>query len=157
LWSAAAEALGELSQPALVGMLERGERWLYRNAAAVTATTRPFCREIDEAAGRPVAVHLPNGALDELLARPVRPLPPGGPFSVGYVGNLGIAQGLSIVFDAADELRGDDVRFLLVGDGPLAAELHRRRERDGLANVELRGQVPTDSVGEVLDGCHALL
>jgi glycosyltransferase involved in cell wall biosynthesis len=157
LWSAAAEALGELSQPALVRMLERGETWLYRNAAAVTATTRPFCREIDEAAGRPVSVHLPNGALDELLARPVRPLPPGGTFTVGYVGNLGIAQGLSIVFDAAAELRADDVRFLLVGDGPLAAELRARVEREALDNVELRGQVPTEQVGEVLDGCHALL
>ena len=48
-------------------------------------------------------MHVPNGALDELIA--LAPVPsPEGAFIVGYTGNLGIAQGLGIVFDAAERL-----------------------------------------------------
>lgn len=156
LWPAAAGALGEVSNPKLLRMLERGEQWLYRSATAVTATTRPFCRHIDAVAGRPVAVHLPNGALDALIALPDRP-PSADGFIVGYAGNLGIAQGLRIVLDAAEHLRGSEVQFRLVGAGPLAAELECDREVRGLGNVSIEATVPVEHVGEFLRSCHALL
>ncbi len=82
LWPAAAEALGELGNRRVLRAFERAERWLYRNAAAVTATTRPFCRHIDSVAGRPIAWHVPNGALDALVAMPDQPTTPGtAPFA----------------------------------------------------------------------------
>lgn len=156
VWPAAAEALGELSSPGLVRTLERGERWLYRASAAVTATTRPFTRHIDRLAGRPVSIHLPNGALDDLVQLPERPPPARTPFVVGYAGNLGIAQGLDIVLDAAERL-GEDCRFVLVGGGPLTDRLRAECVRRRLENVELRPPVPVDEVGEFLQDCHALL
>ena len=158
IWPAAAEALGELSDPRIVRALERLERWLYLHAAALTATTRPFCRHIDAIAGRPVAEHIPNGALDELIALPEPPARrDGAPFLVGYAGNFGIAQGLGIVLDAAARLRDAPVRFVLVGGGPLRAQLEDERSRRGLGNVELRPPVPVEDVGPVLQACDALL
>lgn len=157
LWPAAAEALGELSNRRLIRFFERAERWLYRSAARVTATTRPFCTHIDAAAGRPVSVHLPNGALDELLEREPTPPAANGTFTVGYAGNFGIAQGLRIVLDAAERLRGEPVRFVLVGDGPLAAQLREERRRRGLEAVEIRPALPVSEVGGFLESCNALL
>lgn len=157
LWPAAAQALGELSGPRAVAALERAERWLYRTARCVTATTRPFCRHIDEVAGRPVSVHLPNGALDELVSGECRAAPSNGVFTVGYAGNLGIAQGLRIVLDAADELRGEDVRFVVVGDGPESDELRAERARRGLDSVEFRPGMPVSDIGSFLQSCNALL
>jgi glycosyltransferase involved in cell wall biosynthesis len=157
LWPAAAEALGELSNPRVITMFEGVERWLYRNAAAVTATTRPFCRHIDSVAGKSIASHVPNGALDSLVALPNRPPPSHVPFRVGYFGNFGIAQGLGIVFEAARLLAGDPVEFLLVGAGPLEAELRARAAELGLTNVVLRQTVDTNQVGDLLLSCHALL
>ncbi len=157
LWPAAAEALGELSNARVVRAFERAERWLYRSAAAVTATTRPFCRHIDAAAGRQVATHIPNGALDHLVALPERPPPTDGPFRIGYFGNFGIAQGLDIALDAARELAQEPIAFTLVGGGPREAELRHRIGELGLTNVELRPAVPPDHVGESLLACHALL
>ena len=141
----------------MIRQVERAERWLYRHAAAATATTRPFCRHIDRLAGRPIATHLPNGALDQLIDAPPRHPPPAGPFIVGYTGNLGIAQGLSIIPDAAAELRSENVRFLVVGDGPVRASLRSEVERRELAAIEMRPVVPVEEVGDVLRGCHALL
>jgi glycosyltransferase involved in cell wall biosynthesis len=158
LWPAVAEALGELSAPSVMSMFEWSERRLYRFAQRVTATTRPFCRHIDRVAGWPISVHLPNGARDELLELPERaPSRNGRPFTIGYAGNLGIAQGLQIIFDAAECLRADDIRFLLVGDGPLAEELRQRRERRALDAIDLRPPVPVEEVGDILLECDALL
>ena len=157
LWPAAAMALGEISNPRVIGQLERAERWLYRHAAAATATTRPFCRHIDGLAGRPIASHLPNGALDQLINTPLVPAPASGPFVLGYAGNLGIAQGLSIIPDAAAALRGEDIRFLVVGDGPVSATLRSDIERRDLTAIEMRPIVPVEEVGDVLCECHALL
>jgi colanic acid biosynthesis glycosyl transferase WcaI len=158
IWPAAAEALGELSNARVIAALERGERWLYRHSAAVTATTRSFCRHIDAVAARPISVHLPNGALDALLDLP-EPAPGArsASFTVAYAGNLGIAQGLGIVLDAADLLREAPVRFVLVGDGPKAADLRLERERRRLDNVELRPSIPVDAVGSFLAGADAVL
>jgi glycosyltransferase involved in cell wall biosynthesis len=158
LWPAAAQALGELSNPRLLALFERAERALYRQAAAVTATTRPFCEHIDASAGEAKSVHLPNGALDSLVALPETEPPPPDPFTVGYAGNIGIAQGLGIALDAAEELRDSPVRFVLLGDGPRKRELQADAERRGLQrSVEFRPGVPVDDVPAFLQSCHALL
>jgi len=157
IWPAAAEALGELSHPRLVRTFERAEAWLYRRAARVTATTRPFCEHIDRIAGRRVSVHLPNGALDELLAMPDRSPAQGNGFVVGYAGNLGIAQGLDIVLDAAERLRDLNARFVLVGDGPVGDHLRTEQRTRRLSNVEIRHSVPVSEVGSFLQDCDALL
>jgi colanic acid biosynthesis glycosyl transferase WcaI len=157
LWPAAAEALGELSNPRIIRVFEVVERWLYRHAAEVTATTRPFCRHIDSVAGAEVATHIPNGALDRLVSLPERPPPAGDPFRIGYFGNFGIAQGLGIVLDAARALSGEPFEFLLVGGGPLEAELRARVAELGLTNVAVRPVVETARVGELMLSCHALL
>jgi glycosyltransferase involved in cell wall biosynthesis len=156
IWPAAAEALGELSSHRTIAAAERAERWLYRAASRVTATTCPFCEHIDRLAGRDVSVHVPNGALDELLDLPLTAAS-NGTFVVGYTGNLGIAQGLGIVFDAAERLRDENVRFVLVGDGPLSAELRAERDRRGLDQVDIRRAVPVAEIAGVMQDCNALL
>lgn len=158
LWPAAAEALGELSDARLIRSLERAERWLYRTAARVTATTVPFCAHIDRVSGQAKSVHIPNGALDELLDVRTPERTGDGPFNVGYAGNLGIAQGLGIVLDAAELLRSEPVRFTLVGEGPLKRQLAEEIGRRGLERqVELRPSVPVTEIGEVLASFDALL
>jgi len=157
LWPAAAEALGELSNARLIRAFEHAERWPYRSAERVTATTRPFCTHIDAVAGRATAMHLPNGALDSLVELPYRPPDGDGPLCIGYAGNFGIAQGLDIVTDAAERLRDRDIRFILLGDGPQRAEIERRCSEASLDKIELRPGVPVEEVGRFLQSCDALL
>lgn len=157
LWPAAAEALGELNNRHVIAALGRAERWLYHSAYRVTATTRPFCHHIDAVAGRPVSTHLPNGALDALVALADTAPPAREPFTVGYAGNLGIAQGLRIAIDAAERLKNEPVRFILLGDGPLASDLRAEATRRRLEGIEFRPAVPVEEVGPFLQSCHALL
>lgn len=157
IWPAAAQALGELSNERVIRFFERVERHLYRHAARVTTTTLAFCRHIDDVAGRPVSVHLPNGASDAMIAEPYAEPATAGPLTVGYVGNLGIAQGLDILPDAAALLRDQPVRFLVVGGGPRRQALTDRVDADGLSAVEIRPPVDREDVSSVLRGCDALL
>jgi glycosyltransferase involved in cell wall biosynthesis len=157
IWPAAAEALGELSNRRVLSAFEGAEKWMYKRSARVTATTKPFCRHIDRIAGWPVSVHLPNGALDELVALPDEPRVRGPDFVLGYAGNLGIAQGLGIVLDAAEHLRGEPVRLVMVGEGPLSAQLREEVRARRLENVELRQGIPVTQVASFLRSCDALL
>jgi glycosyltransferase involved in cell wall biosynthesis len=92
-----------------------------------------------------------------LLELPDRAPLGNGVFTVGYVGNLGIAQGLGILLDAAESLRDEPVQFTLVGGGPLTEELRSQALARGLTNFELRPGVPTKEVGPVLQSCDALV
>lgn len=157
VWTIALQAVDVGGQRRLLDLAARGERLLFSSARGVTATTRAFCEHIDAVVGRPVAEHLPNGVSDALLALPGRERPDEGPFVVGYAGNFGLLHRLDVVLDAAELLRSDDVRFVLVGSGPTGEALRRTREERGLDAVELRPTVPVERLGDVLMDCDVLL
>ena len=79
-------------------------------------------------------------------------------FNVVFSGNLGTAQGLETVLDAAELLLDlPDARFVLVGSGQrsawLAEEIHRRR----LENMQLTGRFAPEHVPAILAQASALL
>lgn len=75
---------------------------------------------------------------------------------MGYAGNLGIAQGLGTVLDAADALRDQPVQFVL-SDGAVKQQLQHDAHARALANVAFSPGIPVSEVGEFLQSCDALL
>ena len=120
----------------------------------MTATTRPFCAP-HRPRRRPRGQRAPAERRARRAARAAGPppAPPGRPFVVGYAGNLGIAQGLGIVLDAAERLRDASVRFVLVGDGPVGGAPARAQARAAVStNVEFRPASPSREVGALPAG-----
>lgn len=81
-------------------------------------------------------------------------------FNILYAGNLGAAQALEHVIEAAHlvKQRGDArVRFVFVGAGVEAARLKARAEELALDNVQFFQQVPVDQVGAILKAADGLL
>lgn len=68
-------------------------------------------------------------------------------FTVVYAGNLGNAQNLSILLEAADKLPA--VQFVIFGSGGLENEIRTRIEQEGLANVSLLPLQPYERVSQV--------
>lgn len=99
---------------------------------------------------RPVAV-IPQFGVDPELFRPVPEDQVGSrPFTVGYLGRLVEQKGLADLVQAAAGLAGEP-RLVLIGAGPLEAELRGRAERLGLgARLELRPAVPSTLVPKEL-------
>jgi glycosyltransferase involved in cell wall biosynthesis len=81
-------------------------------------------------------------------------------FVVLYAGALGPANGLEIVLDAADALRGSRALFVVVGDGKARGELVRSTEERGLDNVLWIPAQPKDRIPAFIaaaDACLATL
>ena len=68
-------------------------------------------------------------------------------FTVVYAGNLGNAQNISIILDAASLL--PEVQFALFGTGGLETEIRSRIEKEGLMNVHLNPLQPMERVSQV--------
>ena len=68
-------------------------------------------------------------------------------FHVVYAGNLGNAQNINIVVDAAARLRdNENVEFVVFGSGGLENEIRARVEADGLKNLRLLPLQPVERV-----------
>lgn len=85
----------------------------------------------------------------------------GGKFTCAYVGTIGMAHGLEVVLAAAEKLKQshqNDFAFLLVGDGARRAELERRADILGIADVvRFTGLLPKKSMPDVLASCDCML
>lgn len=145
--------LGMIRKPWLITALRAVESFAYRHCTALTVICEPF-RTHAVNRGAPVErVHVVANWVD--TAR-IRPGPDGGAirreagldsgqFVALWAGTLGFVSGAGVVIDAAQLLRDDPhVRFLIVGDGPIRAELIERARELGLDNVAFLPFQPED-------------
>jgi colanic acid biosynthesis glycosyl transferase WcaI len=135
--------LGALKDGLAARALFRLERFVYRHAARITVIA-PNMRENLLAKGTPpqkVEV-IPNFVDVEQLG----PAPKDNPFSqahglahsfvVGYAGNMGPAQGLETLVEAAHLLRAkQEIKFLFMGNGTLQDALRKDIEEREIENV----------------------
>lgn len=68
-------------------------------------------------------------------------------FTVVYAGNLGNAQNIGIILDAAPLM--PEVQFCIFGTGGLEEDIRARIEKEDLVNVHLQPLQPYERVGEV--------
>jgi glycosyltransferase involved in cell wall biosynthesis len=163
LWPAAAVSLRQISGGSSERLGLVLERWLYRQAAAVTAVTLPFSRHIDRHRRHgPSTALIANGTLAQFFeigeSDPVTRATLGRKdrFLVTFAGTHGIAQALAFVLDAAALVNGT-ADFAFVGDGPVKDPLIERAGELGLDNVRFLPQVPLEEIGPILAASDALL
>ena len=88
-------------------------------------------------------VFWPQFCLDPDLTGAEKPeIYTGDTFNIVFAGNLGDAQGLDLMVDAARELKGSSVRWYLVGDGRAKARLEQKVKDCGVeSEVTFVGRV----------------
>jgi glycosyltransferase involved in cell wall biosynthesis len=158
LWVDASVAVGALPDGWIVAVLRRMERWMLRRADVVNAVTEGLRDELVAKGVEPERIAwLPNGADTEMF-RPGEPdaadvaevgLAPGEKLLV-YAGTHGYVHGLDVVLDAADLLRDEPVRFLLVGGGSEKEALVADARRRDLGRVVFWDPVAPERVASLL-------
>lgn len=150
MWPETLAATGMARSERLMRLIGRVADRVYRTADRITVISPGFKSNLT---AKGVPEHkievMPNWA-DEDVYRPVVPEPElaerlgmKGRFNVLYAGNLGAAQRLDNVLDAAALLRDiPDVQFVFAGEGIELRALTARAEREGLANVRFIGSFP---------------
>jgi colanic acid biosynthesis glycosyl transferase WcaI len=166
LWPATIAANTGVSKGRVYRMLEAIELWLYRRSARVLAFTESYRRDL---IGRGIAAEkidvVINGANLSLFApatgRDARVLSEFGladKFVVGYIGTLGLSQGLENVIEAATVLRDDPgICFFFVGVGAAREPLEIAVRERGLGNVVFAPRQKKEDVARFWSVCHVSL
>jgi glycosyltransferase involved in cell wall biosynthesis len=167
LWPESLSATGFVRNKGILGLVASVVRYIYRRTDLVLIPSEAFRAPIQrlmpaegriayypnafvEASGSPCA---PSSALNDLVAEIAV-----GP-SVVFAGNLGTAQSLETILDAAERVavRGTLIRFFLVGSGSLSGWLAEEVARRGLTNVKLPGRFPPEAMTSIYSAASALL
>ena len=144
----------------LRSVARRVEHRTWRGADLLVAVSRALCSHFAEAGVKDRKVEIVPNAVDTNLFSPEgddaplrRRLKPEGRFVVGFVGSFKAWHGVDFLLEAFRQLHGRDRSYhlLLVGDGPLRANLEQEARRLGLGEaVTLVGSVPHEEVPRYL-------
>lgn len=165
LWPKSIVELGQLGKGPILSALEILEGWLYRSAAGVVVNTRTFQDHITERGVDPAKIELVYNGIDPKRFHPKKKNQEllaahdlAGRFTVGYVGTLGLAHGLTMLIDVAERLRHrDDLRFVLIGDGADRDQLEADIAARGLSNIEMIGLQPRSAMPDWIASIDLLL
>lgn len=138
--------------------------WVYRRVDQIVVLSPGFKRLLIQRGvpGSKVEV-IYNWADQAALMSPLGSLPSNFPgvdrFKIVFAGNMGKAQALDAVLDAAVILqrRGSRVCFVMLGGGVEVARLKERSNALGLGNTFFLPTVPMAEVGILLAAADALL
>ncbi|TND08094.1 MAG: glycoside hydrolase family protein [Bacteroidetes bacterium] len=143
LWPESAEKLGLVTNRFLLGMAYRLEAKLYKSATLITGQTQGIVKDILRRFPDRNVYWLPNG-VDPAYYNPDTEVADwraqngfaNDDFLLLYAGIIGHAQGLEIILHAAEKLRDKkQVKFILLGEGPVKPELLQLKEKGKLENV----------------------
>lgn len=170
LWPESLAATGFVRNRAALAFVGGIVRFIYRHTNRILVPSEGFRAPIAALADDPAKIrYFPNAWVDESCGGSVEtatstPLSMlaakiADGFSVVFAGNLGTAQSLDTIVDAAELLQreGSAVRFFLIGSGSLSDWLATEVERRGLANVELPGRFTATSMPALYAAAAALL
>ncbi len=150
MWPETLAASGMVGNHLVLDAIGRFALYVYRQAAEIVVVSPGFKRNLIAKGVLAEKIHvIPNWA-DENLYHPVEPDPElaasyglSGKFNIMYAGNLGLAQRLDVVLQAAVLLEDlPDLQFVLIGDGADADRLREMAQEARLANVRFIDQQP---------------
>jgi glycosyltransferase involved in cell wall biosynthesis len=164
LWPDTLAATGMIDNPRVLRMVGLWTHFALRRASRIVVLSDGFCRRLTERGlGTAVAV-VPNWAPPEIVEvadclPSAKAETADGRFTILFAGNMGGAQGLNSVLDAAALLRAraPAIRFVLIGGGVDKDALRARAGAMGLTNVEFRAALHPSRMGEVFAEADALL
>jgi glycosyltransferase involved in cell wall biosynthesis len=163
LWPEFAMDMGVLTNPVIIRLARRLERFLYSRADQLLVNSPAY---VDYLRGRGIPADrislIPNGA-DPGMFEPDstgnglrNELGLEGKFLVTYTGALGLANDISTIVRAAERLRDEPgVHILLVGDGMMRPGLESRARELGLTNITFLGSLPKDEIPGILAASDA--
>jgi colanic acid biosynthesis glycosyl transferase WcaI len=162
LWPDSAKYIGMLSDRNLVyRALEAMAHFFYRRAWLVTGQSKEIVAEIERQVPSVRSYHLSNGVdlasfdpqkrSEEIRQRVLKD----GEIGFVYAGLHGFFQGLDQILIAADRLKDEPVRFILVGDGPEKERLMVTSQVLDLKNVSFLPSIPHEEIPSMLASMDA--
>lgn len=149
--------LGGLRNPAVIGALYRLERFVYKRASMITVIGPRMASRLREKGVPKGKIRMIPNFVDVTA---MRPMPKDNPFSrewglvdlftVSYAGNMGPAQGLDCMVEAATMLRDEPgIRFVMIGSGTELPRLKEMAAKRALQNLVFVPHQPYSRVPDI--------
>lgn len=163
LWPESLSATGFVRNPYALRVVGWAVRGIYRCCDTLLVQSQAFVEPVARYARRDKIVYYPNsldvrspvegGAIPNELRNVLEQY-----FCVVFAGNLGTAQALETIVQAAVHLRDDpQIRLVLVGSGSRLAWLKSQQQALGLDNLVLPGRFPMEAMPQIFERSSALL
>lgn len=164
MWPDTLRATGMFSNEKALRIVSAVCDWVYRQVDQVVVLSPGFKRLLVERGVHEWKIEvIYNWCAEDSLAAPVGATPPAFPggdkFRILFAGNMGKAQALDSVLDAAAVVQDEapTLHFVFLGGGVEVARLKRLATDKALRNVVFLPQVPMAEVGALLSAADALL
>ena len=162
LWPESAQATGYINSPFMLKLLERLVRFVYRHTDLLLVPSQAFLSPVTALAPGKRIVYHPNPVDPMFYSPPAMQLPviPGlaGEFSVLFAGNVGVAQAVTVIVDAAEKLKNyPEIHFVILGKGSRWDWMREQVQARGLVNLHLAGSYPVATMPGLMRQASALL
>jgi glycosyltransferase involved in cell wall biosynthesis len=162
LWPESLSATGYVMNSQILKAVKYVVSFIYRHVDLLLVPSEAFIQPVrDLASGAPVEYY-PN-SVDESFSRLSKAKIPEIPglnsgFSVMFTGNIGSAQAVETIIEAAEILKEKrDIHFIILGDGSRREWMMQEADQRGLVNLHLPGRFPVESMPAFMQKADVLL
>jgi glycosyltransferase involved in cell wall biosynthesis len=162
LWPESLSATGYIQNRFVIGIVESLVKFIYRFSDLILVSSRPFRECIQRFSPAAEIVYYPN-SVDASFCKPEHGLKVHVPaldsgFCVIFAGNLGAAQAVHVIVEAAALLRENaDIRVVVFGSGSRCEWIREQIAERQLNNLFLAGRFPGEAMPYLLSRASALL
>jgi len=160
LWPESLSATGYVKNSVLLKLIEYVVKGIYRGVDLLLVQSRAFIPQVRHLAGKTPVVYYPNSFIEWSLdsAYQIDCVGLKSHFSVLFAGNIGNAQAINIILEAAETLKNvQDLSFVLVGDGSRREWVKNEIQSRGLKNIFLPGSYPVEAMPSIMEQASVLL
>jgi len=161
LWPESLSATGYIKHPSVLKTVEYVVKWIYQKVDLLLVQSRAFIPKVRALAGSTPIAYYPNSFIEnpaEKVHQQIDCLGFDCTFPVLFAGNLGSAQAVEVMLEAATILRDvDGIRFVMVGDGSRRDWMMQQAADRGLNNLVFPGRFPVETMPTLMMRAAALL
>lgn len=162
LWPESLSATGHVRNQTVLNVVERVVRFIYRHTDLLLVQSKAFEQPVRKLASNTPIIYYPN-SVDEAFCVPSTVAVPdiqgmNDGFTVMFAGNIGVAQAVEVIVEAATLLKDySDIHFVVLGQGSRWEWMRQEVETRGLANLYLPGRFPVETMPGLMQKASALL
>lgn len=162
LWPESLSATGYVHNRLILWCVEKVVSLIYRQADLLLVQSRAFIEFVRKLAFETPIKYYPN-SVDESFVKPAATNIPDiqgidTPFRVLFAGNIGYAQAVNVIVDAAVLLKKyTDIHFIMIGDGSCREWILQQVRQRELMNLHLPGRFPLETMPGFMRKASVLL
>ena len=157
LWPETLIAIGVIKNKNVISFLEHRAQKLYESATKIVTVTRSFREILIKRNIPPIKLEtIFNGiTLDmftnysEVTNKELSRFLEDG-YKIGYTGSIGLAQSIITLVQAAERLKGTDVKFIVVGSGSEQEKLQKMVYERSIKNIRIFPQQPKNEIHAII-------